>query len=41
MVLSMVIACNNAAATWVTIAEGIGLIYTAVTGFLSEFRKKA
>jgi len=33
-----VIACNNAATTWLIWAEGIGLIYTAVTGFLAENR---
>lgn len=40
MILGLVIACNNAATTWVTIAEGIGLIYTAVTGFLGEWKKE-
>ena len=36
MILGLVIACNNAATTWMTIAEGVGLIYTAITGFLGE-----
>lgn len=39
MVLGLIIACNNAATTWVTIAEGIGLVYTAITGFLGERKK--
>ena len=36
VVLGLVIACNNAATTWVTIAGGIGLLYTAVTGLLGQ-----
>ena len=36
IVLGLVIVCNNAATTWVVIAEGFGLIYTAVTGWLTE-----
>ena len=35
-VLGLIIACNNAATTWMTVAEGIGLLYAAVTGFLAE-----
>lgn len=36
IVLGLIIACNNAATTWMTVSEGIGLIYTAVTGFMAE-----
>ena len=36
VVLGLIIACNNAATTWMTVAEGIGLLYAAVTGFLAE-----
>lgn len=36
IVLGVIIALNNAATTWMTVAEGIGLIYSAVTGFISE-----
>ena len=39
IVLGLVIACNNAATTWVVILEGIGLVYTGVTGLLSERRR--
>lgn len=34
--LGLIIACNNAATTWMTVAEGVGLLYAAVTGYLSE-----
>ena len=40
IVLGFIIAFNNAATTWMTVMEGIGLIYSAVTGFISE-RKAA
>lgn len=36
IVLGVIIALNNAATTWMTVMEGIGLIYTAFTGFISE-----
>ena len=36
VVAGIVIACSNAATTWVVVSAGIGLIYTAVTGFLAE-----
>ena len=34
ILLGIIIACNNAATSWVTIAAGIGLVYSAVTGYL-------
>lgn len=34
--LGLIIACNNAATTWMTIAEGVGLLYAGVMGYLSE-----
>ena len=36
LILGLIIACSNAATSWVIIAEGIGLIYTAITGFIGE-----
>ena len=36
IILGLMIAFNNAATTWVTIAEGLGLLYTAITGYLGE-----
>lgn len=38
MILGLIIACNNAATTAVVVLEGIGLLYTGVTGFLGERR---
>ena len=40
VVIGIIIACNNAATTWVVVAAGLGLIYTAVTGYLAERAKK-
>ena len=40
VVLGIVIACYNAATSLPVILQGIGLIYTAVTGFLAERMKK-
>ena len=36
LILGLIIACSNAATSWVIVAEGIGLIYTAITGFIGE-----
>ena len=38
LILGLVIALTNAATSWLVIAEGIGLIYTAVIGFIAEKR---
>ena len=38
LILGLIIACSNAATSWVIVAEGIGLIYTAITGFIGEKR---
>ena len=38
VILGLIIACNNAATTWVVIAEGIGLIYVGVSGMITEKR---
>ena len=38
IVLGLIVALNNAATTWMTVAEGIGLIYSAITGFISEHK---
>jgi len=40
LVLGIVIACYNAATSVPVILQGIGLVYTAIVGFLSEKRKK-
>ena len=34
--LGLIIACTNAATTWLVYCEGLGLIYAAVTGFMGE-----
>ena len=36
IILGIVIVTTNAATAWLPVAEGIGLIYTAITGFISE-----
>ena len=38
LILGLIIACSNAATSWVIVAEGVGLIYTAITGFIGEKR---
>ena len=38
LVLGLIIACSNSATSWAVIAEGAGLIYTAITGFIAERR---
>ena len=38
LILGLIIGCSNAATNWVIVAEGIGLIYTAITGFIGEKR---
>lgn len=38
LVLGLIIACSNAATSWAVIAEGAGLIYTAITGVIAEKR---
>ena len=38
LVLGIIIACSNAATTLFTVSGGIGLIYIAVTGYLSELK---
>ena len=35
-VLGLIIACNNAATTWVVVLEGVGLLYTAIIGIINE-----
>ena len=34
IVLGLIIACNNAATSWVVILTGVGLLYSAVLGYL-------
>lgn len=34
--LGVIIACNNAATTWMTVAEGVGLLYAGMTAYLSS-----
>ncbi len=34
ILIGIIIACNNAATSWATIAAGVGLLYSAVTGYL-------
>lgn len=36
--LGLIIACTNAATTWLVYCEGLGLIYASVTGFMGERR---
>ncbi|MBQ8160817.1 MAG: DUF308 domain-containing protein [Clostridia bacterium] len=38
LILGLIIACSSAATSWAVIAEGVGLIYAAVTGFIAEKR---
>lgn len=38
--LGLIIACTNAATTWLVYCEGLGLIYAAVTGFMGERRHR-
>ena len=38
VILGLIIACYNAATSWPIVVEGIALIYTAVAGWLSEWR---
>lgn len=40
VILGCVVACFNAATTALYVCEGIGLIYTAVTGFIADRRRK-
>lgn len=40
ILFGIVIACNNAATSWVTIGAGIGLVYSAVTGYLGSRRER-
>ena len=38
LILGLIIALTNAATSWLVIAEGVGLIYTAIIGFIAEKR---
>ena len=38
VILGLVIATNNAATTWVVVLEGVGLLYAAVMGILTELK---
>ena len=38
LILGLIIACSNADTSWVIVAEGVGLMYTAITGFIGEKR---
>ena len=40
LVLGIIIACSNAATTLFTVSGGLGLIYTAVTGYLSDCKSE-